>query len=232
MIQSKVFLSVPCLTERSSSFNAQELIKKWFKGCDRRYIDRTVQDFIQINKEMLDFLAISPFVEGTGNDLILNFKTEKYIGAIPLKSPVNGIVFSDFIVYPRFISYSQDNANDYIGLVNLLKEEINPDFFDSPNLITKNQVRPPLYYECIKFINALFEVIRINWVRFDTRQNNYYYPKGQINWKDYINNEWNPERKIIYPCQINYLDKYHLGQRELFYVFLLAKKSFWIIQHQ
>lgn len=224
MNQSKVFVSAPCLTERSSTFTSQDLAKKWFKNCDKRYLDRTVQDFLQINQELLKFLGVTPILEGTGNDLRLNFKTDKFVGAIPLRSPVNGLVFADFIIYPRFMHYAQENTNDYVGLVNLLKEDITPEFVNSPNLTTKDQIKPPLYYDCIKYINSLLEVTRINWVKFNNRQENFPYPKGQIIWREYFKNEWNPKNRIIYPCQINFLEKHHSGLQEFFYVFLLAKE--------
>jgi hypothetical protein len=219
-----VFLSIPCLTEKSNPISALQLTKNWFKGSDNRYIDRTLQDFIRINSSLFRFLGITPIISGSYNDLELSFRSENYIGAIPLKSPVTGKPFADFIVHPRYLKESKENVNEYVELIYLLKDDITPEYFDSNDLLTKNHVRPPIYYECVKFIDLFFMSLKKHWVKFDSKEEEYCFPKGVVDWNKYAKTEWDPFRKLDFPCRINWLNNFHEGIRELFYVYKLSKE--------
>jgi len=60
-------------------------------------------NFREINAGMFDFLKIIPIISDTKRDIKLSFRTANFIGAIPLKSPINGKPMGDFIVHPRYI---------------------------------------------------------------------------------------------------------------------------------
>lgn len=223
MVTPSVFCSIPCLTERSRSFSASELTSKWFSKRDKRYIDRTVQDFLNLNSSLLDFIGVTPIVSGSFKDLSLSFRSGSFIGAIPLKSPDDGKPFADFLVYPRYINEAKENVNEYIEIIYLLEKEIDLEFRDSSNLLTKNQARPPIYYECVKFIDLFLKTIQENWVSFNSSIEINKYPRNQISWRQYLKDEWDPIKKLEYPCRINTLNKYHNGMMELLYVYNLSK---------
>jgi len=226
MNQNSIFYTLPCLTEHSSKLSAEKISKKWFGRSDSRYIDRTIQDFIQLNKELFNFLKITPMTSGSYRNLGLSFRTENFIGAIPLRSPNTGKIFADFIVYPRYLeNKGKENVNEYIEIIHLLDEMLSPEFLDSYELVTKNHVRPPIYFECMKFLDLFLESLKENWVKFDSYIEKFNYPKNRIDWKTYINYEWNPQKKFDYPCQTNYLTTKHDEFRELFYVFEIAKSN-------
>jgi hypothetical protein len=224
MSNPAVFLSLPCLTEKSNPFSASDLAKKWFKGSDKRYIDRTIQDFIRLNSPLFNFIGVTPIVSGSYNDLELFFRSENYIGAIPLKSPVNGKPFADFVIYPRYLQGSSDNANEYVEIIYLLEKDIKPDFYDSNDLLTLNHVRPPIYYECIKFIDLFFLAMKRQWVKFDSKEEEFKNPKGMVNWNKYLEREWDPFHKLDFPCRINWLNKFHDGIKELLFVYKLSRE--------
>ena len=224
MNNSPVFASIPCLTEQSIPAPAIELAKKWFKGSDKRYIDRTIQDFIRLNSVSLNFLGVTPLVSGSYNDLEISFRSENYIGAIPLKSPVSGKPFADLIIYPRYLKDSKENANEYVEIIYLLNKEIEPDYLDSIDLLTRNHVRPPLYYECVKFIDLFFLSLKRHWVKFDSKEEKFNYPKGIVNWDKYAENEWDPAKRLDFPCKINWLNQFHNEVNELLFVYALSKE--------
>ena len=212
------------MTEKSNPFSALDLAKKWFKGSDKRYIDRTLQDFIRLNSQLFNFIGITPIISGSYNDLELSFRTENYIGAIPLKSPVTGKPFADLIIYPRYLKESKDNVNEYVEIIYLLEKEVAPEFFDSNNLLTKNHVRPPIYYECVKFVDLFFLALKRHWVRFDSKEEEFSYPKGVVDWNRYLEKEWDPFHKLDFPCRINWLNKFHDGVKELLHVYQISKE--------
>jgi len=225
MKSSLVFLSLPCLQEKSNPISAKELVKKWFKGSKTRITNEGVlQDFIRLNSSLFNFLGVTPIVSGSYNDLEISFRTENYIGAIPLKSPITGKPFADLIVYPRYLNESKDNVNDYVEIIYLLKNEIKPEFFESSDLLTRKHVRPPLYYECVKFIDLFFLAIKNHWVKFDSKEEKFRFPKGMIDWNIYIKTEWDPFQKLDFPCRINWLNEFHDGIKELLYVLNLSEE--------
>jgi hypothetical protein len=46
MNKSNVFQSLPCLTEASPYIYGKDIMKTWFKGGDKRHIEKLFFDFI------------------------------------------------------------------------------------------------------------------------------------------------------------------------------------------
>lgn len=230
MVSPQIFLSIPCLTERSKSISSSEMMEKWFKNrnADKRLADRYIHNFIKINSRLFEFLDVQPLQTGFDKNINLSFRSGSYIGAIPLQSPITGKPLADFIVYPRYIS-EKEKINEYIELIYLLDNETSPDFIDSLDLISKNQVRPPIYYECIKFINLLYRTLHTSWVKFESIVAIKDFPKSQIYWKKYLVHEWDPSKRLDYPCRINSLNKFHDEVRQLLYICELSKA--YILDH-
>jgi len=141
-----------------------------------------------------------------------------------LTSPINGQALGDFIVYPRFVN-REDRLNDYIQLIHILKDSIQPEFDFKFDLVSNDQARPPLFYECVKYINSLFVSIRKNWHKFSSTKMDFKYPKGDIIWREYLKNEFNPKDKLIFPCRVNKLSKNHSDNSHLAFVYKLAKEE-------
>jgi len=148
-----VFLAIPCLTEKSRIISSQELVSTWFRNSDKRNLERYIQKFLRINQKLFNFLGIQPEISGVNNNSNLFFRSSSYIGAIPLQSPITGKPLADFVVYPRYIREGS-SIDEYIEIIYLLKEIITPEFLDSSELLSKGQYHPPIYYECVKFIDV------------------------------------------------------------------------------
>ena len=219
-----IFLKIPCLTEKSKTISSRELMSTWFSSGDKRYADRYIQKFLRLNHNLFNFLGIQPEIIGVERNACLYFRSSSYIGAIPLQSPINGKTLADFIVYPRYVSEGL-SIDEYINLIYMLKGIIEPEYLDSFELLSKDQHRPPIYYECVKFIDFLFNALITNWVKFESNIFIKAFPKNQIDWKKYLSYEWDPSKRLDYPCRINTLHRLHDEMRYLKYVFNFSNEK-------
>ncbi|MCC4771678.1 hypothetical protein FXV91_16355 [Methanosarcina sp. DH2] len=222
--QDNIFLEIPCLTEKSQALSGVFLAKRWFKNADRRYLVESLQKFVDFNKDLFDFLGVVPYIEGSGKNVSLSFRSDRFIGVIPLRSPDNGKQIGDFVVRPRYTS-ATDQFLEYVEIVNLLESEIAPEFKHSISLLSHNYLKPPFYLEAMKFVKLLEKAIRINWRKFQTTTKLYRYPKSQVDWKKYIEKEFDPTKKLLFPCHDNILSKLHSEFFELKYVYSIAKSE-------
>lgn len=223
-LKENIFLEVPCLTEESPSKSGLFLAKKWFKKADKRYLTEYLQKFIDYNKDFFDFLQVTPKIKGSGKDVSLSFKSDHYIGSIPLRSSDTGKQIGDFVVKPLYTS-AGDQLSGYVEIVNLLEAEILPEFKHSIPLLSQNNMKPPLYMEAIKFVNLLEEAINSKWNKFQTTKRLYRYPKSQVDWKEYIEKDFDPAKRLLFPCQDNIMSKFHSEFFELKYVYGIAKRE-------
>ncbi|RXA20189.1 hypothetical protein EQO05_06300 [Methanosarcina sp. MSH10X1] len=220
--QENVFFEIPCLADRSPSISGILLVKKWFKKADKRYLSEYLQKFIDYNKDSFDFLQVIPKIEGSGKEVSLSFKTDRFIGAIPLRSPDTGKQIGDFAVKPRYTS-ATGQFSEYVEIINILESEILPEFKHSIPLLSQNNMRPPLYLEAIKFVKLFEKAVKIKWNKFQTIKRVYRYPKSQVDWKDYIEKEFDPAKRLLFPCHDNVLNSFHSDFFELKYVYSIAK---------
>lgn len=219
-----IFFDMPCLTEKSSSVSGMYLSKKWFKRADRRYIGEILQKFINYNKDYFNFIGVEAFIDGFGRDVNMSFKSGKYVGAIPLRAPDSGKQIGDFVVMPRYLS-SNNDYSEFIEVINLIEKDITPEFMNSIPLMSGENVRPPLYLEALKYIYMMSDVLKANWRKFYNTKKLYTYPKANIDWKEYINKEYDPYERLIYPCRDNILTNQHDEFLQLVYVYYLAKNE-------
>lgn len=222
--QDSIFLEISCLSEKSQSLSGMFLAKKWFKNADRRYLAESLQKFVDYNKDLFDFLGVVPHIEGSGKNVSLNFRSDRFIGVIPLRSPDNGKQIGDFIVIPRYTT-ATDQFSEYVEIVNLLESEISPEFKHSIPLLSHNYLKPPVYLEAMKFVKLLEKAIKTNWRKFQITTKVYNYPKSQVNWKKYIEKEFDPTKRLLFPCHDNILSKLHSEFFELKYVYSIAKSE-------
>lgn len=221
---NNLFSQLECLTEESKPIPGEYLRKNWFTHADSRYLAETLHKFIVYNRELFDFLGITPKIKGTGKDIELLFKTTHYIGAIPLRSPDTGTQIGDLVVTPRYLP-NRKGLTDYIEIINLLEEDIAPEFTDSLPLKTNNNIKPPLYLEAIKFIKKLEEAIKVEWQKFKNIEKEYNYPKPEVNWDEYIKRSYDPEERLRYQSTTNTLTKKHEEFFQIKYAYQQAKKT-------
>jgi len=223
--QNNIFFETQSLTEWSKQLDFKYLKRTAFFNADQRYFGDVLQKFILYNSEFFRYINVKPYINGNGKHATIGFSSGKYIGAIPLRSPVNGLQIGDFIVKPRFTTKREDLFS-YGELISLLGSDISPDFKYSLPLKSKNSVRPPLYIQASKFIQLLHRTLfSTEWVRFQNRLNLIKEPKGEIYWNRYLEKEYDPRQKIIFPCRENYLSQQHKEFFEIVYVYSLARNT-------
>lgn len=218
-----VFCEIPCLTEQSRQLAGVALQKKWFKSADKRVIGQYLQKFIDYNSEHFNFLGVQPCIIGTDQNTALTFRSSVFIGSIPLRASDTGKQIGDFVVMPRFTG--RDRFEDYIEILNLLGTEISPEVIDSLPLASGKNFRPPLYLEALKFITSLEKLTMRPWRKFDNLEKVSIQPTGQINWTNYINNEYKVENKLKFPARTNVLSEFHSEYSEIRYVFSICKSE-------
>lgn len=217
--QLDVFCEIQCLDERTK--RGIVLLKKWFPGADKRYIAQHLHRFIDYNSKTLSFLDVAPHVTGSDKNSSITFRTSRFIGSIPLRSPHTGKQIGDFVVTPRYIG--KNRYEEYIEILNLLDSEIDLETLDSLPLVSGRIFRPPMHLEAIKFISALEEMIKGPWRKFDRTEKITNEPKGQINWNKYTQTEYKVENKLLFPVGKNILSELHTEYSQIRYVFDLCK---------
>lgn len=220
-VTQDVFCEIRCLTEQSTPLPVLELQKKWFRKSDRRYLVEALQNFIVYNREMLDFLGITPIIIGQNKNVSLSFRTSQYVGAVPLRAPDTGKQIGDFSVIPRYIS-GEDRFGAYIQILNRLEHRIEPQFIDSIPLVSGRNFRPPLYFEAILYLKELSKFVKRSWHKFKSVEEIQTHPTNRINWERYVEHEYDPKRRLEFPSQYNILSGSHVEYQNLKYVYELA----------
>jgi len=223
MPESNIFFEIPCLTEKSVLLDGIRLQKKWFKAADKRIMSQYLQKFISYNSKYFDFLGVEPFIVGTDLNTSIAFRSNDYIGTIPLRASDTGKQIGDFVVVPRYIG--KGRYSDYIDLLNLLKSDIQPEYIHSIPLASKRNFSPPLYMEALKFLEALRELLSINWKKFDQAVLGLHTPTGNINWNKYANDSYKVEKRIYYPTTVNILTEKHTEYGQIKFVYEICKKE-------
>lgn len=218
-----IFHEMECLTEFSPPLKGLYLRKKWFKGADKRIIGQYLHKFIEYNKASFQFLGITPVIEGTDQNCSIRFRTTQFVGTIPLRSPDTGKQIGDFVVSPRYSS--KDRYLEYIKIMNLLGNSVNPELKDSLPLLSGRNFSPPLYFEAIKFLSLLDKLIKTKWQKFDRIEKIRSSPTGQVNWKKYIEREFKVENRIKFPTGKSVLSERHIEYGQIKYVFNICKQE-------
>src|SRR5690606_16912676 len=218
-----IFCEIPCLTEHSTPLDGLMLQKKWFKNADKRIIGQYLQKFINYNSELFNFLGVEPFISGVDQNTSINFRSSQYIGVIPLRASDTGKQIGDFVVSPRYSS--TDRFEDYIEILNLLENDISPEFIASIPLASGKNFRPPLYLEAVLFITELENLLKTSWRKFDTQNKLTMEPHGQVNWTKYISNSYKIENTLKFPIRKNTLNEFHEEFSQIRFVFDICKNE-------
>lgn len=222
-MSTEAFYAGPCLSDQLVPLKKDEL-HRIFKGADKRYLSQALHKFQSYNRTNFEFLDIFASVHGIDPDVELSFVTGKYIGAIPLRSPVNGKQIGDFLVYPRF-SDGKFLFSQLTKILMMLNESVEPEYLDSLPLASGGVVRPPHYYDAVKYIYAYQIAIKENWFKFRSVERSHPYPKGSTNWQKYISKEHNPQNRLIFPAKDNELSPNHREWQQAKTVFEMAKNE-------
>jgi len=181
-----------------------------------------ILDFQRTNQELLNFLDITITCVGNDRNSKMECMTSRYVGAIPTVV-FGGEAGGDIFVYPGRMSGSGEQAlSELTSILLLLDEDIQPEFYPSQPLKNAFALRPPLYYEAIKYLRLYQRAIPVRWRKFRTERRSYPYPKGSTDWEAYAQNLSTPQNWTRFPARDSVLTVNHPEWQELKYVFELA----------
>ena len=210
-IKTYSFGKLPTL---STVYWSSDRLKQW-KWRDRS-MESVMQRFIDLNHKNLSYLGISANVEIVSGRPAIKLTTSKFIGAIPIISPMNGKAVGDLVVTGRF----GENAGE---LITLLDSNIKPEYSDVFHLVQESQMTPPIFIECCKFVDKYLEAERFKWKKFTNKVKTQKQPTGSTLWGEYaLRTACNPLEFSTYKNKCNILTTDHPEWAQLTYVLKIA----------
>jgi hypothetical protein len=209
-----VFIELLCLSEKRISF--KELRLMWHNKADARMPSQYLQKFIRYNKKQFEYLGVIAHEEDF--DLVLT--SNEFVGAVPLKSPIDGKELGDLVILPRYTDKSEP-FTQVTELITVLDANFSPEF-ENWKLSSGNIVKPPIFYDAIKFIGIFEDAIKVNWRKFESKENILDYPSTSTRWDKYASLSLDPKNIFSYPTRVNNLTINHKDWQSLLFVFDIA----------
>ena len=156
---------------------SSDKLKQSWKWNDRS-MESIMQRFIDLNQKNLLYLGITASIESLNGKPQIKLTTSKFIGAIPIISPMNGKAVGDLIVTGRF----GEEAGE---LITLLDSRIRPEYSDEFRLVQDSQMTPPIFMECCKYIDTYLEAEHFKWQKFTNVIKTEHQPQGSTLWNEY-----------------------------------------------
>lgn len=214
MSKSKIlsFGKIPTL---SSVLWSSDKFKQSWKWSDRS-MESIMQRFVDLNQKNLSYLGIVANIESVNGKPSIRLTTSKYIGSIPLFSPMSGKAVGDLVVAGRF----GEEAGE---LITLLDGCIRPEYSDEFRLVQDSQMSPPIFIECCKYIDTYIDAERFKWRKFSNEIRIEHQPKSSTLWGEYAKrNARNPLEFCVFNNKCNILTTEHPEWAQLNFVLKLA----------
>lgn len=210
-------LDIPLQALTNNLVSIDELITTW-KNPDRKSRDKDVKNFLAFNKVGFNFLHIDQ-IQYSDNLKNLIIKTGNTVGCIPLYSPVTGKPYANLFVNGRF-------GEDISELLPLLKGRLDIEFNDNLKLPHLSKVKPPIYFECAKFMEKYMEAYKLHWHKFKNEVKIQNQPSASTQWDKYATYSYDPKRALLFPNRINRLVTNHKEWNQINYVLTLCFNEF------
>lgn len=183
-----------------------------WKG-DKRNVAVYLQNFINYNKDALAFLDIDCRMSTTNLAIVLT--ASQRVGCAPLISPVTGKPCGN-------IRVKVNPHDDIDGVIPLIHGDIDLEYRKDLRLNKSPFAHPPIYLECIRFIEEYSQLDLTRWKKFS----NLYKVQNQLSsstdWGKYALRSFDPNSRLSYPNKINQLIIEHPEWIELMYVLSIA----------
>ena len=168
------FGKLPTLT---TVYWSSDKLKQSWRWSDRS-MESIMQRFIDLNQRNMSYLGIAASIESVNGKPSIKLITSKYIGAIPIISPMNGKAVGDLTVTGRY--------GEEVGeIITLLGSSIKPTYSDEFRLVQDSQMTPPIFIECCKYIDTYLEAEHFKWQKFKNVIKTENQPQGSTLWNEY-----------------------------------------------
>ena len=202
---------IEIFTMRPNIIRANDILTLW-KG-DKQNVAIYLQNFINYNKEALSFLGVECITSTT--ELALIMTASQLVGCAPLISPVTGKQCGNI----RIKSEYQDDLD---GIIPLIKGDIDLEYRKELRLNSSPFAHPPIYLECIRFIEEFYRLDPAHWKKFSNFYKEQNLPSSSTDWGKYALQSYDPTKRLIYPNKINQLVIEHPEWLELMFVLSIA----------
>lgn len=203
------------LSTLSSTIWTCDKVKQSWKWKDRS-MEAVMQRFVDLNQKNLSYLDISACVESDNGKPVIKLTTSRFVGTIPIISPMNGKAVGDLTVTGRF-------GEDVGELISLLDSTIRPEYSDELQLVQDSQMTPPIFIECCKYLELYEQAERFKWRKFTNEVRASRQPSGSTLWPEYaLRTARNPMEFSVFHNKCNILTSDHPEWQQLNYVLQLA----------
>ncbi len=173
---------------------------------------KVLQNFIDRNRESFQFLGIKANIAQHDYRPVVELHTSEFVGAAPLYSPMSGKPVGDLEVTGRY----GENAADIVAY---LGESVNPEYSPSLRLMRQGKILPPVYLECVRYLEQYMEVRRFRWHKFKNVVSRSREPSASTLWAEYaLRTATDPNVRDIFFNKRNILTCDHPEWRRLGYV--------------
>ena len=203
------------LSTLSSTIWTCDKVKQSWKWKDRS-MEAVMQRFVDLNQKNLSYLDISACVESDNGKPVIKLTTSRFVGTIPIISPMNGKAVGDLTVTGRF-------GEDVGELISLLDSTIRPEYSDELQLVQESQMTPPIFIECCKYLELYEQAEKFKWRKFTNEVRASRQPSGSTLWPEYaLRTARNPMEFSVFHNKCNILTSDHPEWQQLNYVLQLA----------
>ena len=205
-VSKQIALNKPLKVLSEHVITYKELVEK-YKG-DKQYANELASQFLLRNEKALRFLGIE---EGTSSEYGIRLITSRYVGCVPLVSPKTGLPGG-------FIQVTGNFGEDISELLSVIDGTIEPEYDDTLRFYQDTFIKPPLYFECMKYIDQYIEAKKYKWRRFANIEKIEPRPTSSTRWDKYALRSYDPAKSFKYPNKCNVLTREHPEWLELNYV--------------
>lgn len=210
-LSNTVMRDIEIISMHDKTINATDIFSLW-KG-DRQEAADYLQKFLTYNHDALVFLGIE--YEMSTSEIALVLKASQLVGCAPLISPVTGKQCGNLIVKSEY-------QDDIDGITPLIKGDIDLKYNELLPLNKSPLVHPPVYLECIRFIEEFKAFDKNQWKKFVNILVEQNVPASSTDWSKYALRSYDPNMQLRYPNRINRLVSEHTEWMELMYVLSIA----------
>ena len=197
-----------CLTTRTpKTIFLDDLSQYWGDDPDAR---TGLASFLLYNKPSFSFLSIDVRVSADGSTSLI-FEPAEKVGRAPLYSPKNGKVCASIVVEGNM-------GEDISEVLPLIEGDIDISFSDKLVFPFKDSIKPPMYFECAKYIDQYIKAQRLHWKKFVSEEKVEHSPSSSTLWMKYALKSYDPLKALLFPNKKNLLSVNHTEWRELNFV--------------
>lgn len=210
-LNSAIVRDIEIYTMAQRRIEAKEAMALW--GGVKRDVAVYLQNFINYNKDVLSFLGIECRLSTSEMAIILT--ASQMVGCAPLISPVTGKQCGNCRVLSEY-------KEDFDGIIPLINGDIDLKYRKDLRLNHSPFAHPPIYLECIKFIEDFNQLDETHWKKFTNFYKEQRLPSSSTDWGKYALRSYDPTQRLKYPNKINQLVIEHPEWLELMFVLSIA----------